>query len=84
MSTCPVCNGFENINISCDTCKQPFDDIGRYTDYFDDYSPYEEIDLMKLEDGFPVSYAEHQCPHFVTCHICQRSTVFFVQETRSD
>jgi hypothetical protein len=55
-------------------------DSGRLIDFFDDYSPYMEIDLMKMEDGYPDSNSGQKCPHLYTCPSCLNDEVIFIKE----
>jgi len=49
-------------------------------DYFDDYSAYMPIDLMKLEDGYSDDFKEGRCPHLYKCPHCHEDEVQFIQE----
>jgi hypothetical protein len=49
-------------------------------DFYDDYSPYMEIDLMKLEDGFIDTKSENKCPHLYKCPTCLRDEVILIKE----
>lgn len=49
-------------------------------DYYDDYSPYMEIDLMKMEDGYPDTFKDHKCPHLFGCSSCLRNEVVLIKE----
>jgi hypothetical protein len=53
---------------------------GRLIDFFDDYSAYMEIDLMKMEDGFPESESGKKCPHLYQCPACHTDEVIFIKE----
>ena len=53
---------------------------GRLMDFYDDYSPYMEIDLMKMEDGFADTHSEHKCPHLYRCPACHKDDVIFIKE----
>ncbi|MGG1396428.1 hypothetical protein ABE288_00795 [Bacillus salipaludis] len=53
---------------------------GRLMDFYDDYSPYMEIDLMKMEDGYPDTYSGNKCPHLYRCPSCLADTVVFIKE----
>lgn len=55
-------------------------DEGKLSDFFDDYSPYMEIELMRLEDGFPTNFKEGQCVHLLQCPECGRQETFTIQE----
>lgn len=80
MGICPVCNGFQQLKLSCQACSQTIEDKGRIMDYFDDYSPYVQIDQMKLEDGYPDDYERQLCPHFLKCSHCGYETIYFIKE----
>lgn len=80
MSICPVCNGYEVKEIICSSCTQQMEDQGKVSDYFDDYSPYMDIDLMKLEDGYPVNYSLSQCVHLYKCPHCGKEDTQIIQE----
>jgi hypothetical protein len=53
---------------------------GRIMDYYDDYSPYMDIDLMKMEDGFKDTNSEHKCPHLYRCSSCLKDEIIFIKE----
>jgi hypothetical protein len=55
-------------------------EAGRLIDFFDDYSPYMEIDLMKLEDGYSDTNSGQKCPHLYRCLACQNDEVIFIKE----
>jgi hypothetical protein len=55
-------------------------DRGKVMDYYDDYSPYMDIDLMKMEDGYPDSYSQHKCPHLYCCLNCLKDEIVFINE----
>ncbi|MEO2077438.1 MAG: hypothetical protein ABGX20_19055 [Bacillus sp. (in: firmicutes)] len=80
MSICPVCNGLREIYLLCSNCGKPMMESGRVSDYYDDYSPYMEIDLMKMEDGYPDSHSGHKCPHLYRCPDCNHDDVIFIKE----
>lgn len=77
---CPVCNGFSFLeHLSCPECGHILKDHGRLTDLFSDYSPYREIDDLKMTDG-QLDVKTHQCPHALTCPACQYSKVMMIDE----
>lgn len=80
MGMCAICNGFEQLNENCPNCGGQLDDSGRIMDFYDDYSAYMEIDHLKLEDGYPNSLSQEQCPHLLSCPKCGRNDVIFIQE----
>lgn len=80
MHICPVCNGFKTLQLTCQDCEGRLHDRGRIMDYYDDYSPYMDIDLMKMEDGYTDSYRDHKCPHLYQCSNCQNQKVILITE----
>ncbi|MDZ5470172.1 hypothetical protein SM124_00285 [Bacillus sp. 31A1R] len=80
MGMCPLCNGFYEMQESCPSCGNQLEESGRLMDFFDDYSPYMPIDLMKLEDGYSLDFQEEQCPHVFKCPNCGYDEVKFIQE----
>ncbi len=81
MSMCPLCNGLDSLQSSCQQCGTMLMDEGRYMDYFDDYSAYLEIDEMKLVDGISDDQKNEQCPHVFTCQTCNTESVVLIKET---
>ncbi len=77
---CPICNGFEQVTVTCPSCGQVMEDSGRIMDFYDDYSAYMEIDELKLEDGFANTFSRSQCPHLMSCLHCGRNEIQFIQE----
>ncbi|WP_370529761.1 hypothetical protein [Alkalihalobacillus sp. AL-G] len=53
-------------------------------DYYDDYSPYLEIDGMKMEDGYPEDEKEKLCPHVFYCVQCSSENVLLIHEWRNE
>ncbi|WML43273.1 hypothetical protein [Neobacillus sp. PS3-40] len=80
MSICPICNGFRTIYLTCETCGSEMLERGRIMDYYDDYSPYMDIDLMKMEDGYKDTYSNHKCPHLFRCPNCASEEVILIKE----
>ena len=77
---CPVCNGFSALeDHRCPGCGHVLEDNGRFTDLFSDYSPYREIDDLKMTDGL-TDLKTRQCPHALTCPACVHSKVLMVDE----
>ena len=52
---CALCNGMGEAILACPNCDNSMFDQGRIYDFYDDYSPYMDIDVIKLADGDPVS-----------------------------
>jgi hypothetical protein len=73
MEWCGLCNGIMELTISCPECGTKMDDEGRVYDYYDDYSPYMEIEWMKLVDGDPKSSQKRECQHLYKCNHCGHS-----------
>ncbi|WP_226670100.1 hypothetical protein [Metabacillus litoralis] len=80
MGLCPLCNGFEMKSIQCPNCQSLMEDRGKVTDYFDDYSAYMDIDIMKLFDGYANSLENHECIHYFYCPVCQHQESNSVSE----
>ncbi len=80
MYLCPLCNGFEQKTIQCSNCQTIMEDKGKVTDYFDDYSAYMDIDIMKMYDGHATSLEEHLCLHYFYCPACQNQETNTIQE----
>lgn len=70
MECCMWCNGISEEILICPTCEGFMLDQGRIYDYYDDYSPYMDIDLIKLEDGDPNSSNKNECVHLFKCSNC--------------
>ncbi|MED3656356.1 hypothetical protein [Heyndrickxia sporothermodurans] len=67
---CPLCNGVNDDRLLCPACDGRMLDQGRIYDYYDDYSPYMDIDLIKLADGVPNSSKRNECVHLFKCSNC--------------
>lgn len=80
MPICPICNGLRTINIRCKHCGNEMLDRGKVMDYYDDYSPYMDIELMKMEDGYLDTHAQHKCPHLYSCQNCLNDEIVFIKE----
>lgn len=80
MPICPICNGLRELYLVCENCGESMMESGRLMDYYGNYSPYMEIDLMKLEDGFPDTYTNHKCPHLFRCPNCGRDEIILIKE----
>lgn len=70
MDYCGLCNGVSVENWSCSICFGTLNDQGKIYDFYDDYSPYMEIDLNKLADGDPDSTHKPECVHLFVCDTC--------------
>lgn len=80
MNICPLCNGLRKVTVYCPHCQQPMENQGKVTDYFENYSPYMDIDMMKLVDGYPYTLANHECVHLFYCPCCRQEEVRFIKE----
>ena len=80
MGICPLCNGLTELSLVCPNCSHFMQDQGRLADFFDDYSPYMPIDLMKLEDGYPHDFKNGECPHIFLCPNCGYEQVQLIKE----
>lgn len=76
---CPVCNGIALFNVNCPHCQTLLIDQGMWQNYFDDYSPYLEIEDMKFVNGFDDA-RKHHCIHFATCPQCGEEVLAAVEE----
>ncbi|MCM3536429.1 hypothetical protein M4D59_00485 [Priestia endophytica] len=63
---CPLCNGFKECDYICSTCGHLLKDMGRTTDYLDEYSAYVDFDDTKNVDG----KVSHACCHLLYCENC--------------
>lgn len=76
---CPYCNGMLTLNSLCPQCGEPLTDGGRLDDYSGPYSPYRQIDDLKLTNGYP-DLARHQCIHQTYCGKCGNSAIMALEE----
>lgn len=81
MYACLYCNGIKTIDITCPKCLTSVEDLGKVSDYYQAYSPYREIDDLKMTDGFPDNLDQHKCIHYLSCPHCQfQQTISFQEE----
>ncbi|WP_425542000.1 hypothetical protein [Alkalibacillus silvisoli] len=73
----------QNYSNKCSECDSNIEDQGKVIDYFDDYSAYMDISLMKLLDGDPQSFDNHQCLHYFYCENCNHEEIIAVNEEGS-
>ncbi|UCZ54289.1 hypothetical protein LGQ02_05870 [Bacillus shivajii] len=83
-SMCPVCNGYTELKVNCSNCYARLTDKGRMAEYYDDYSAYESIDLMKLENGIKDDYRSNKCAHYLFCEQCEQTTTYLVAEVNKE
>ena len=55
-------------------------DMGKVTDYLDDYSAYEELEILKQVDGLDSSSENDQCLHFFYCQQCGLEEYIIIDE----
>lgn len=79
---CPICNGLTSLQASCEHCGSPIEDNGRLNDLYGPYSPYREIDHLKLTNGYS-DLAHQQCIHVAYCPNCSHQQLSFTQEIES-
>ncbi|WP_245983427.1 hypothetical protein [Ammoniphilus oxalaticus] len=77
---CPLCNGLQLYELKCPSCNCSMNDIGRYMDFFDDYSPYLEIEGMKKSNGISDDQQSGRCPHVFDCPTCGHRHVKEIDE----
>ncbi|MGE8205104.1 hypothetical protein ACQKP0_11110 [Heyndrickxia sp. NPDC080065] len=70
MEWCTLCNGINDEVLLCPACDGIMQDQGRIYDFYENYSPYMDIDLVKLEDGDPNSSKKNECVHLFKCSSC--------------
>ena len=63
---CPLCNGIDNTKVKCSRCGEIMKDNGPIQEYFDEYSPYLDMNITKKVDGVP----SDQCMHIFICPKC--------------
>lgn len=76
---CPVCNGLREAERLCPACGDKMEDTGRLEDTFDDYSPYREIDDVRMTNGYS-DLEQNVCMHLFVCTRCGREAVHSVEE----
>ncbi len=75
---CPLCNGIDEMNMSCQMCSEKMKDHGPIVNFFDDYSPYLSNDMTQLVDGVP----HDQCVHLFSCEKCKHDKQVIVNRVR--
>ncbi len=80
MGMCPLCNGFDATQQTCTQCGSVVEEVGKVTDFLDDYSAYMDIDVLKLVDGDMNSYENSDCLHLFNCPVCKKETIYTVKE----
>lgn len=80
---CPVCNGFVSLQEDCPRCGHLMADAGRLYDYYGDYSPYQQIDNAKMDNGYQ-DRLHHHCLHTGWCSLCGEERTVIVEEWTDD
>lgn len=78
-SVCPVCNGMEMITDPCPDCGGTLQDVGKESDDWGPYSPYQPIDDLKRINGWN-DLSFKKCIHRARCLICGEETVVIIDE----
>lgn len=76
---CPICNGYYPLQQKCSRCDSSVVDEGRLDQLYGPYSPYREIDHIKLTNGY-MDASQHLCIHVVHCPNCTHEELSFIQE----
>jgi len=76
---CPVCNGLKALEASCQYCQHFLDDYGRLEQTYDPYSPYREIDDLRMTNGYS-DLQTHKCLHLASCPSCGKDHLIAVEE----
>ncbi|HBI04627.1 MAG TPA: hypothetical protein DDY49_11430 [Paenibacillaceae bacterium] len=76
---CPLCNGLESCAKECPNCHKEMEDTGKLENYYGPYSPYEEIDQLRLINGFP-DLEQAQCLHVISCPHCGKQEMVAINE----
>jgi hypothetical protein len=76
---CPICNGLAALSHNCSQCGSKMEDHGRFDSFLSDYSPYRQIDDLKMTNTF-IDLASKQCIHVTFCPQCQTTENVAVSE----
>ncbi|GBF10320.1 hypothetical protein TEPIDINF_001651 [Tepidibacillus infernus] len=77
---CPVCNGLMSLEATCPHCHHQLDDFGRIDQLWGPYSPYREINELRLINGYPDDEQNHQCIHITSCPACGQDQIIRIDE----
>jgi|GEM_PF-515601 len=80
MSMCPLCNSFKTLEKYCATCHGQLQDAGKVADFLDPYGHYNDIETVKMGDGYLDTIEKNICPHLMHCTNCGYQEVAFIQE----
>lgn len=78
---CPLCNQLTSATVVCNYCGNQLTDQGKISDYFDSYSPYEEINATKLVASSQPLQQTGECLHIFTCPSCYQYKELAIKET---
>lgn len=84
MAMCPICNSFKKLEKYCSNCGAQLEDSGKVADFLDPYGHYNDIETVKMGDGYPNSTKDQICPHLMYCNQCGHQAVELVQEVEFD
>ena len=78
MARCPVCNGLESLECSCEGCRggKAMDDLGPVDNYYGPYSPYEDI-----SEELSSRSEDDSCMHLCRCPECGAEQTVAVQRS---
>lgn len=79
---CLICNGMKTFERNCPQCGKRMADGGRLDDYSGPYSPYREIEHLKLTNGY-FDAANHLCVHHTYCGVCGYSAIVQMEEKQT-
>jgi len=80
MAMCPICNAFKQLEMSCSKCSTLLEDLGKVSDFLDPYGHYNDVETVKMGDGYLNTIESNTCPHLMYCSKCEFNEVQFVQE----
>ncbi|PLT32112.1 hypothetical protein [Bacillus sp. V5-8f] len=80
MAMCPLCNGFEELEMYCTECGTMLNDSGKVSDFMDPYGHYNDEDTVKMGDGYQNTTKDNICPHLMSCASCNHDQVVFIKE----
>ncbi|GAA0382845.1 hypothetical protein [Bacillus horti] len=84
MSMCPTCNGMVSIHIPCPQCNTLMLDHGRISDYYAPYSPYREVDHIKMtEPALEATSSVSSCLHYISCPHCSVEGTVSIEEVEN-
>lgn len=76
---CPVCNGFREEIAACRLCGHKMEDTGRLENAFDDYSPYRDIEHLRMTNAY-LDLQAGECLHLFICQRCNHKDIRGISE----